>query len=246
MRSRLPFVSSTATRPQWRARSRALPFHLWERLLLTALQRADDCEPYWRFTHFFTFFVPHCFVHTPCITFASTSSALAHESAAVRLAELPRHLLPSRLAQWSFRRRFRARLPLPCVPGAAISRAQAPKCCFQCPGVCVNGRKSSGWGQHSSDIPGPVAKPRLSSYELSYATRKLDPPSPRQRPAARDMSAWLGLPDVSGQDVAACADALASARRAVRFHRHQPLDAFRPAQVQDLRLLEVRPSRAKR
>ena len=34
MRSRLSWVSSTATRPQRRARSRALPFHLRERLIL--------------------------------------------------------------------------------------------------------------------------------------------------------------------------------------------------------------------
>ena len=107
-----------------------------------------------------------------------------------------------------------------------------PRCLRQQPKIFAAGPNTP------VKFPGHVAKPRLSSYELSYATRKLDPPSPRQRPAARDMSAWLGLPDVSGQDVAACADALASARRAVRFHRHQPLDAFRPAQVQDLRLLE--------
>ena len=46
MRSRLSLVSSTATRPQRRARSRALPFHLRERLILSVTPTAPTTAPH--------------------------------------------------------------------------------------------------------------------------------------------------------------------------------------------------------
>ena len=169
MRSRLPFVSSTATRPQWRARSRALPFHLWERLLLTGITTRRRLRTILALHPLLYVLRPALLrtypLHHPRLDVLGPRARIRRSSPSQHCLGICFHLgWPSGLSDAGLERAF----PFLACPGQPFPEHRRRNAVSSAPVFASAAENLRGGAQHSSKIPGACSKapPELLRVEL--------------------------------------------------------------------------------